>query len=160
MTTSAKIPLLWVALAASSTGAHAQDALYACRGGGLEPPEAHGDREGHAITSGQFSCRAESGPMAGGVLTGYAVIEWNNETGVMLSGSGIVRKPGVVLVYQNVDYKVLYHKTDGRFSAASGAGRFKYVFADGADPDLAGATFVYVTRAASPEAFWLEATRE
>lgn len=98
--------------------------------------------------------------MTSGVLIGHAVIEWKDGTGTMLAGSGVVRRPGVVLVYQNLDYKVLYQKTDGKFSAASGAGDFKYVFAGGSEAALTGATFVYFTRAASPDTFLLKATRE
>jgi len=164
MTLPAKAFLVGAALAAASVGAYAQDAtpdsLYACEGAGFAPPEAYGDSESHTITAGPFKCRARTGPMAGGVLIGQAVIEWKEGTGTLLAGSGVVRKPGVVLVFQTLDYKVIYQKIDGRFSKASGAGHFKYVFAGGSEAALNGATFVYVTKSASPDAFLLEATRE
>jgi hypothetical protein len=168
MTSPAKTFLLGFAVAAAPASVCAQEAtpersegsIYACQGAGFAPPEAFGDSESHTITSGQFSCRAQTGPMAGGVLLGHVVIEWKDGTGTLLAGSGVVRKPGVVLVFQSLDYKILYQKTDGQFSGASGAGRFKYVYAGGSEAALNGATFVFVTKSARPDAFLLEATRE
>jgi hypothetical protein len=61
-----------LAFAAFAPSAIAQEKTTACtcQGVGAGAPEALGDREGHSIEVGQYSCRAESGPQAGGVSSG------------------------------------------------------------------------------------------
>jgi len=86
-----------IALVALAPVAKAQENLdvFACRFIGGGPPEQLGDRDGHALRVAQFSCVANSGPLSGGVLTGSTIYELDKGSGVLLTGSGVVRKPGV-----------------------------------------------------------------
>ncbi len=57
--------IAFAALTLGSAGAFAQSGATAklyCHAVGASPPEALGDREGHAITVGEITCRVEGGP--------------------------------------------------------------------------------------------------
>ncbi len=82
-----------IALAAVMPSAIAQESTftYTCQTVGTAPPEPLGDREGHAISVSEISCRAESGPLAGGVMTGTTIWEWDKTNGVVVSGNSVIR---------------------------------------------------------------------
>ena len=48
---------------APSCFAQEKTTTWACQGVGMDTPEPLGDREGHLISVGQYSCRAEFGPV-------------------------------------------------------------------------------------------------
>ena len=97
-----------VAFAAFAPSAVAQEDIvkYACQNVGAFSLEPLGDREGHSISVGQFSCRVESGPMSGGGVSGTAIWEWDKTNAVLVSGSGVFRKPGATVVYQDLSGKL------------------------------------------------------
>jgi hypothetical protein len=66
-----------LAFAGFAPGAVAQETSFKqiCQEVGGNAPEPVGDREGHTITVSQYSCRVDSGPMSGGVVTGTAIWE-------------------------------------------------------------------------------------
>ena len=87
-------------VAAFAPAAVAQDATFTCQDiGGDAPLEPLGDREGHAISISQFSCRVDSGPMSGGVMTGTGIWEWNGPNAVLVSQHGAIRKPEGTAVF-------------------------------------------------------------
>ncbi len=99
-----------IALSATAPSAVAQEntATLTCQDVGWDsgPPEPLGDRKGHGITVGQYSCRVDSGPMSGGVSTGTIIWEWDGTNAVELSESGVIRKPGSTLVYRGTEGKL------------------------------------------------------
>jgi len=73
-----------------------------------------GDREGHAIPVSSTSCRAISGPLAGGVMTTQDVWEWDGPNAVLISFAGVVRKNGATLVWKSIQGKLELTKTEGK----------------------------------------------
>ena len=61
---------------------------------GTSAPEPIGDAEGHALLTDTFSCRLTAGPMEGGLLTGTIAWDMNKGEGTLISGTGVIRKPG------------------------------------------------------------------
>lgn len=111
-----------------------------------------------SIQISTISCRIEGGPMAGAVLTGSQVYEFQGLNGTMLFGSGIVRKAGSVLVYQNVDGRTTLSVTDGKVTGATGAGKGVYKAAYGAIASAAGKSYSYKVTTTGPYEFVIEVT--
>ena len=74
-----------------------------CRAVGAFTPEQLGDREGHALSSGESSCQATEGPFAGAVVTETSMLEWDGPKAKELSGYGVARKPGATVAFQHTD---------------------------------------------------------
>ena len=72
------------------------DNVFNCQDVGITTPEPIGDQDGHVLIVDNFSCRVEAGPMAGGVMTGVVAWDMNKGVGTMISGTGVIRKPGCV----------------------------------------------------------------
>ncbi len=91
-----------IALGAFESSALAQENTIAwtCQENGAAQLEPLGDREGHSILVEEPSCRAETGPLAGGVQTSVFVWEWDGPNATLLSGSGVIRKPGATVVWK------------------------------------------------------------
>jgi hypothetical protein len=89
-----------IAFAAFAPGAVAQDntGTRTCQFIGSNVPEPLGDREGHSIQISQASCHIDSGPISDAIMTTTDIWEWDGTNAVLLSGSGIARKPGATLV--------------------------------------------------------------
>ncbi len=117
-------------------------------GGGA--PEPLGDRDGHSISAGEASCRVEGGVMDGGILTGTAIFEWEKTNGVLLSGSGVTRKPGATAAYQNTEAKIALTLSDGKVVGSSGSGRGRYTMTTGAAAALSGKTYAYTFKSVGP----------
>ena len=77
--------------------------VFDCQDVGVSAPEPIGDAEGHALLTGTFSCRLTAGPMAGGLLTGTTTWEMNKGEGTLISGTGVIRKPGSLVVYKDTE---------------------------------------------------------
>ena len=116
-------------------------------------PEALGDREGHAIAVNTYSCRVEGGPGDGGVLTGTTIAEWDKGSAVVLSSSGVMRKPGAVMAFQHTEGKMSLVLTDGKVSGMTGTGRGRYTLASGSAAAMAGAPYSFSLRTTGPGLF-------
>lgn len=144
------------ALLAVSASGQANSFGFSCQSVGSSPPEAIGDREGHSISSGEVSCRAEGGPLIGGVLTGKTIYEWDKGAGVLLSGDGIIRKPGATTAYRIIEGKIALIMTDGKVTGTTASGKGVYTMATGTATTLAGKTFTYSTRPTAPGQFAID----
>jgi hypothetical protein len=151
--------LRYLAIAAAvvmCTSAYAQSGVsfkFSCNAIGNSPPEPLGDREGHAVGVGQFACRTEGGPLDGAVLTGTQIWEYDRTNAVGLAGSGVVRKPGALAVYQNNESKLALTLTDGKVTGSTGSGRGRYALATGAAAALNGKTYSYTFASTGPFQF-------
>ncbi len=147
------------ALSLASAGVAAQSGSAAklhCQVVGSSAPESLGDREGHAISVGQITCRVEGGVGDGGVLTGTTIYEWDKGSAVMLSGIGITRKPGATSAYQHVEGKQSLVMTDGKVTGVTGSGRGRYTMATGAAASMAGKTYSYTFTTTGPNQLVVE----
>lgn len=141
------------ALTLGSAGSFAQSGATArlhCHAVGASPPEPLGDRDGHAISVGEITCRVEGGVTDGGVLTGITIYEWDKGSATMLSGSGVTRKPGATTTYQNTEGRQSLVITDGKVTGASGSGKGRYTLATGAAAMNNGKTYTYTFRTTAP----------
>jgi hypothetical protein len=144
------------ALVAVSASGQEKSFSFSCQSVGSSPPEPLGDREGHSISSSMVSCRAEGGPLIGGVLTGTTTYEWEKGAGVLLAGSGIIRKPGATTAYRIIEGKIALIMTDGKVTGSTGSGKGVYTMATGTAATLAGKTFTYSTRPTAPGQFAID----
>ncbi len=111
---------------------------FACQFIGGGPSEPLGDRDGHALRVAQFSCLAKTGPLSGGVLTGSTIYELDKGNGVLLTGSGVVRKLGLTAVDVLTEGKLAVVMTDGKVTGVTTSGKGSYAMATGSWAPLAG----------------------
>ena len=146
---SAAAALVFATFAPSAV-AQGATTVWACQEVGMAPPEPLGDREGHSISVSQLSCRAESGPLSGGVSTVVGIWEWNGANGVELSLSGVNRKPGATLVYRGTEGKLTLTMTNGKETGWTGSGRGTNVLATGGWASMAGKSFTWTAKSVGP----------
>lgn len=151
-----------VAFATVAPSAIAQENMdvFGCQFVGGGPPEPLGDREGHALRVVEFSCVGSSGALSGGVLTGSAIYELDKGTGVLLSGNGVIRKPGVTAVAVLKDAKLSLVITDGKVTGVTTSGHGSYVMATGSWAPLVGKSFRMSSKPTSPGLFEMDITGE
>lgn len=143
-------------LLASAGGAAAQSGIsfkLHCHNVGQNAPEPIGDREGHAISAGDYSCRVEGGPLDGGVLTGQQMLEWQGTQATLLTGAGVIRKPGATTAIQHTEGTQALVLTDGNVTGSTGRGKGRTTMASGAASPLAGKTYSYSFAATRPGQF-------
>jgi hypothetical protein len=147
-----------IALAAVAPRAVAQDNTFTitCQNVGSGAPEPLGDREGHSILVNDFSCRADSGPLSGAVWTGRAIWEFDKTNAVLVSGTGVVRKPGATVVYQDTAGKLALTMTDGNVTGFASTGRGSYLMAIGSAASLAGKSYTWTEKSTGPGQFAVE----
>ena len=141
--------------------AHTQSKATArlhCHTVGSAPPEPLGDREGHSVSVSQFACRVEGGPTDGGVLTGTTIVEWDKGNGIILSGSGVTRKPGATTAFQHSEGKVALILSEGKVVGSTGSGRGRMTMATGTASSLAGKTYSYSAKTVGPGQSVVEVT--
>jgi hypothetical protein len=103
-----------------------------CQEVGSGNMENIGDRENHAIQVGTYSCIVETGPLKGALNTGSNVIEWDNGVGNVISGGGIVRAPGTIVVYKVIQAKINLVFENGKVTGWTGGGKNAVALATGA----------------------------
>lgn len=131
-----------------------------CQDVGMSGREPLGDREGHAITVGQYSCKNEGGVADGSLMSGMVIWEWDKTSAVMQAGNGVVRRPGAFAVYQNSEGKVSLTVTDGKVTGLSGTSKGVYKTATGGMASLAGKSFRSTFKSIGGGQFVIEETIE
>jgi hypothetical protein len=147
-----------IALAAAAPSAVAQENTFTltCQDVGGGAPEPLGDREGHSILANDYSCRADSGLLSGGVWTGRAIWEFDRTTAVLISNTGVVRKPGATVVYQDTAAKLALTMTDGKVTGFASSGRGSYLMAIGSAASLAGKSYTWTEKSSGAGQFTVE----
>ena len=146
---------------APSCLAQEKTTTWACQGVGIDTPQPLGDREGHSISVGQYSCRAELGPWAGGVGTGTGMWEWDGPKATLLSNSGFASKPGATLAWMFTDGQQTLTMADGKVTGCTGSGRGKNVLATGGWASSAGTSYTCTWKCVGPASqFSTECTNE
>jgi hypothetical protein len=138
--------------AAFAPSAVAQDITYTwtCQDVGANPPEALGDREGHSISVDAVSCHSKSESMSGALLTGTYIWEWNGPNAVLLSATGVIRKPGATMVYQETGGSIALTMTDGKVTGFTASGKGYEKLATGSLAALAGTPYTWTVKPAGP----------
>ena len=138
-----------LALTTLSTSAQAQAAMTSkatCQNVGVAPQEPLGDREGHAISVSQYSCRIEGGIAEGAIMTGMNIFEWDKGVGNALSANGVMRKPGASAVYEVSEDKSTLTMVDGKVTGFTGSCKGVYKLATGSFAPLSGKSFTCTFR--------------
>jgi hypothetical protein len=150
------------AFAAFASSAVAQETTFTstCQGIGSGAPEPLGDREGHSIQTSQGSCHVDSGPMSGGILTTTDIWEWDGPNAVLLSGSGVCRKPGATLVVVDTGAKLALTMVDGKVTGWTASGRGTNVVATGSAASMAGKSYTFTAKPTGPGQFTVETKQE
>ncbi|MGO4391284.1 hypothetical protein AB4Z46_08015 [Variovorax sp. M-6] len=112
-----------------------------CQGVGAAPQEPAG--EGRTVSVSQYSCLNEGGPLEGSVMTGTTIWDSNKGASVSLSGSGVIRKPGSLVVYVVTESTNSTTMVDGKVTGFSGTGKGVYQLATGGASSLAGKSFTF-----------------
>jgi hypothetical protein len=136
------------------SGAFAQEAnTFDCQDVGDIAPEPLA-AEGQSILTENFACRVTAGPMQGANMTGTVTWNFNKTDGTLVSGTGVMRKPGSVVVYKD-DSGTLKLTTDdkGNVTGASGAGKATWLVATGAAAPAAGKTWDWTATGTGPGRF-------
>lgn len=150
-----------LAFAAFAPAAVAQDATMTCQDIGADAPlEPLGDREGHAISIAQFSCRVDSGPMSGGVMTGTGIWEWNGPNAVLVSQLGAIRKPGGTVAFVDTRGTLALTMADGKVTGWASEGRVTFPVATGSAASLAGKSGIWKAKPTGPAQFAIEEKME
>ncbi len=141
-----------LAFAAFAPSAMAQEITYTwtCQDVGANPPEALGDREGHSISVNAVSCHSKSEAMSGALLTGTYIWEWNGPNAVLLSATGVIRKPGATMVYQETGGSIALTMTDGKVTGFTASGKGYEKLATGSLAALAGTPYTWTVKPAGP----------
>jgi hypothetical protein len=147
-----------IAFAAFAPDAVAQEVTIktACSIVGDAAPEPLGDRDGHAYSVETDTCLDQTGPFVGGVYTGTVIWEWNGPNAVLVSGSGVMRKPGATALAQFTEGKVELTLTDGKVTGATASGKGRWPIATGSAASLAGKTFTWASKGTGPATFAVE----
>ena len=147
-----------IALAATAPSAAAQGNTFtlACQSIGSGALEPLGDREGHSLLVGEYSCRADSGPLSGGVWTATDIWEFNGTNAVLVTGYGVIRKPGATAVYQDTEGRLALTMTDGKVTGLTISGRGHWPLATGGSASLTGKSYTFAAKSAGPGRFAVE----
>jgi len=147
-----------IAFAAFAPGTVAGEitGTYSCQAVGGGAPEPLGDREGHTISVDTYSCRCDSGPMSGGILTGTGITEWNGTNPVWVAGYGVVRKPDATVVYQQTEGKLALTTADGKVTGWTFSGKGHWLMATGSAASLAGKSYTVTAKSTGPGQFTSE----
>jgi hypothetical protein len=151
-----------IAFAAYAPSAVAQEITETdtCQAVGGGAPEPLGDREGHTISVDAYSCRVDSGPLSGGVLTGSGIWEWNGSNSVWIAGYGVVRKPSATVVYQQTEGKLTLTTADGKVTGWTFSGKGHWLMATGSAASLAGKSYTVTAKSTGPGQFTSESKME
>lgn len=139
-------------LALSSASFAQEMNTFDCQDIGNNTPETLG-AEGQSILTENFACRVTTGPMQGANMTGTVIWNFNKTDGTLVSGTGVLRKPGSVVVYRD-DSGTLKLATDdkGNVTGASGAGKVTWLVATGAAASAAK-TWDWTVKSTGPGRF-------
>jgi hypothetical protein len=122
--------------------------------------DAFGDRDGHSVSVSEYACTVTGGLLDGGVTKGIGYWDVSGGTFAMLSGNGVVRKPGALAVFQQLEGKLNLVMKDGKPVGWNGAGRARYVAASGSMSPLHGKAFRWQAASTGFNTFTIESTLE
>jgi hypothetical protein len=137
-----------VTFAVFAPGAIAQETSKSiCQAVGADgAPEPLGDRDGHAISVTTETCRVEGGALAGALVTGQAIWEWDGTSARLVSVSGIARKPGATAAYLLTAGNVALTMADGKVTGFTASGKGRWPVASGSAATLAGKSFSFAAK--------------
>jgi hypothetical protein len=126
---------------------------YQCNLFGTISQEPVGDREGHSLTSFEYSCVGVEGFLKGAVATTVAVIEWDGPRGTLVTTVKIHRAPGGIAVGQTTEGTASTVMKDGKIVGTEASGTSVIRFASGTLARLSGKSLKWVSKPIGPSRF-------
>jgi len=157
MTVSASVSLTLLSLHCFAQ-APAAPFRSTCQGIGVSSPEPLGDREGHALSVAPFSCVIQGGVLDGSVTSGTNVWELDKGAGVGVTGNGVIRKPGMLVLYVVTDGSYALTMAEGKVTGFSGTAKGFYKLATGSASSLSGKAYTAKFRNIERGQFVIETT--
>jgi hypothetical protein len=140
-------------ICARASSAQDNTLTFSCSNFGIvQAREPLGDKEGHAFSVGEYSCRAESEPLAGGVWTETIVWEWDKTDASLVEAAGVIRTLGGAAVVKITEGSFSLTIAEGRVTGFAGSGRGVFPLAVGVAALLAGKPFTYTVKSTIPPA--------
>jgi hypothetical protein len=115
-----------------------------------------GDRDGHRLVSGQYSCFGVEGLLKGALYTAATTSEWDGSQGTYFVGGGIFRTPGGIAVTQLIQGQGSPVMKDGKPVGNEVSGKGQVKFASGALAELSGKVLRFEAKPAGFNRFSLE----
>jgi hypothetical protein len=126
---------------------------YECNLFGAMSQEPVGDRDGHVLTSFQYSCVGVEGLVKGAVATTLVVSEWDGPKGTFLTSIKIHRAPGGLAVGQITEGTGSIIMKDGKPAGTEASGKTVIKFASGTLAGLSGKTLNWISKPIGPGRF-------
>jgi hypothetical protein len=148
-----------IALLAGAPSAIAQENHFkvSCQDiGASGAREPVGDREHHAISVAQASCRIESGPWSGAIVTDTETWEWDGTNAVLLSGSAVGRMAGSTGVSVTTSGTLALMMSDGKVTGWTATGKGRWPVASGSAASMAGKTYTWTSKPTAPRQFEID----
>lgn len=127
-------------LAASASAQSIPGWKFTCQAIGVNTAEPVGDRDGHRISVGPYTCHTEGGSMDGANATGVLTWEWDKDSATLLVGDATFRKPGGVAVFQFNEAKISLVMADGKVTGSTSIAKGVFKHASGGMAPYAGKT--------------------
>lgn len=129
-----------------------------CQNVGVGAQEPLGDREGHTLSVASYSCTSVGGALDGTVSAGTNIWEVDKGAGVAVTGNGVIRKPGMVVVYVVTEGSYALTMADGKVTGFSGTAKGVYKLATGSASSLSGKAYTAKFRSIERGQFVIETT--
>ncbi len=129
---------------------------YECNIVGTASQDPVGDREGHQLSSFQFSCLGVDGLLKGAVYTATGISEWDGPRGTQLLTGGVHRTSGGLAVTVMLEGAGSIILKDGKPAGWETHGKSLFKFASGTVSALSGKTVTFSSQLIGPNRFSLE----
>lgn len=142
-----------------ATGVWAQT-KSTCFNEGPSAVEPVGDRDGHTVNVARGVCTMEGDVFDGAVVTQHTVWEGDKGTSMMVSGDGVARKPGGIVVYRLSSGTLTLTLQDGKPVGWTASGKGTYPVASGNMATVAGKSFSWTARSTGARSYVIESKVE
>lgn len=133
---------------------------FACSVVGPVSQEPIGDKDGHRLTTVQYSCFGVDSLLKGALYSGSSTSEWDGPKGTYLTAGGTVRAAGGLAVTQLTEGVGAAVMADGKPAGNEASGKGLFKFASGTLAPLSGKTYGFDVKPAGFGRFSLEWTTE
>jgi hypothetical protein len=133
---------------------------FECNVVGAVGQDPIGDKDGHRLTTVQYSCLGVDGLLKDALYSGSSISEWNGSQATYFTGGGTIRMPGglaVTLLTEGVGSAVM---KDGKPAGSEASGKGLFKFASGTLAALSGKADRWQVKPAGFNRFSLEVSTD
>jgi hypothetical protein len=133
---------------------------FECSVMGAVSQDPIGDKDGHRITTVQYSCLGVEGLLKDAVYSGASTSEWDGPRGTYLTGGGTIRTAGGLAVTQLTEGSGSAIMKDGKPAGNEASGKGMFKFASGTFAALSGKADRWEAKPAGFGRFTLDVTAD